>query len=722
MPVTPELRAELSNQVSRVVEQGADASLRNELPLPVRIRLRNQALAKSNRPYAFLSSLSLPVSATDDAGDLVVRATLATLGGLSNAIANASSKRDLYDVATIEAIQYWDPRSSFSGAEDPVSAMRAVLEDHSLLRVTLFPWVTLASRYFEDDTLGEFLNSSGFNVELDVQLGAQQVVYLSADNDAVLGNLLEVQGIREIAATPAYAPPADLSQQFRVFGGLQSSVPIPEPGLPSVGLLDKGVASSDLDPWLIGSERFDPPEQVDERHGTFVAGLIAIGRTLNDNNPLLPDEGALIADVQVLAKGGATENELMVRIEDAVSRLSIGGPKVWNCSFNFVNEAAGANYGPLAQQMDELADRCNVLFVHSTGNYVSNPLRGWPPDPATSYADRLASPAESVRGLAVGAISHLGGFSPQGMPASYSRRGPGFSFIQKPEVSQLGGDVDAIRMISGFGVRSIVPENQLAESVGTSFSTPFVSVLAAHLWDRVSESGSVARVTPALIKGLIAHGAVLANSELTGDIRNYLGWGTPPQAGVILANNPSAFTTVHEVVLSPGNDWVRTPFPVPRCLFTSNGKLRADITLTLSYAPPIRPEFGAESIRYDVEGGFGRITPGTNGRWKFNSVVPHDAPESSHLWESSRLEAGKWAPIKTYRHVYPQGTQGADWGMRLALTERVTDEIGLEQTVYAILTFRGLDDGLPVYSDGLDAVAALSLANRPMIRADRIRV
>lgn len=175
------------------------------------------------------------------------------------------------------------------------------------------------------------------------------------------------------------------------------------------------------------------------------------------------------------------------------------------------------------------------------------------------------------------------------------------------------------------------------------------------------------------------------------------------------------------MTLTPAAEWTKRPFPIPDVLLTPEGKFRGEVYLTVAYAPPVNPAFGAEAVRYDVAGSFGAIRV-VNGKEKFSTITPqHKAPGASY-WEKDQIADGKWAPVKTYFGRYVQGVQGGTWALRLTLTERVTNEINKEQRAYAIITFRAIEPGVDVYNSGIDAIARLNYDSTSMVPVDRIRV
>lgn len=319
--------------------------------------------------------------------------------------------------------------------------------------------------------------------------------------------------------------------------------------------------------------------------------------------------------------------------------------------------------------------------------------------------DGISSPADAVHSVAVGSLSHRGGAAPSGAPASYSRRGPSFGGQQKPDLCHWSGDVDTSGGINGTGISSIAPTDTSAESVGTSFATPIVSAIAANVWEELEAAPGMPAVTPALVKGLLVHSASLSHVVPTAH-QHYYGAGVPSGDLASIFDASDRFTTVHQVELS--STWMRTPFPVPECLFTDEGKLCAEVTMTLSYAPKIDEAYGEECVRTSVEASFGVVSQGTAGP-TITGKVPEDRPSGGYAWESQRIAEGKWAPIKTHRARFPRGVAGDDWGLKLSLTEREASPQPIQQTAYVILTLKSLDPDLPVHQDGIAAVNRLGL-------------
>jgi serine protease AprX len=708
--------------------------------MPLKIKLRAKALAKSNRPYDLLNSHALPVVAVDRIGELIVAGTAGRIRSLSAGVAAASSKKDLYAISTMESFSAWDLSRDMFRASDQAEAASVLDEarrSERLIKITFFPWMSsslpanqlkaIAAPSSPTPRTGieiasTYLAGANLQVRSAQVSSTRPLVYVEPSPSTTVEELAAIPGIRTISIAQVYQSRDDSTPQFYApIRELEpSEVRAVDDSTPVVGVFDTGVSSNILEPWVVDRVNYDVGAELDQGHGTFVAGLIVDPLGFNNSGDDYPDDSSRIFDAQVMPGAGISEAFLHERVAEVIDSGYAEGIKVWNCSFGS-RRTGIPDYGTFAQELDAISLEKGVLFVVAAGNYTSTPSRGWPPASGVEFENRISSPSESVRSLTTGARAHRGGIVSAGAPSSYTQRGPNFAAHVKPEVCHWAGDFGPDGTLSGFGVQSIVPTDHLAESVGTSFAAPVVSTIAANTWQMLELSDAVQTVRPELVKGLLIHSAAVNDSSTEASYRDYYGWGVPRGSSDILGNDPETFTTVHEVVLTPGSNWYKDPFPVPACLLTDENKFQGEVILTLSYAPPIDPAFGAEAVRYEVAGSFGSFKQNSKGVLAFNSITPGEKAPAD-LWEANQIAEGKWAPTKTYRARYPQGSAGGQWALRLSLTERVSNEVQREQLVYAIITFRALDQGRPVYQNGVEAVQRLGYQNREMIQTGRLRV
>lgn len=717
------LRAGLVSQLQAVELLASRALPGHAQGIPLTITVRDEALAKTKRPYEFLDSADLTPVAGEGRGEMISRATPSNTRALAAMIKGRSTKADIFAISTFDSFRVWDPVDDAipAGAADSADDLLDQARASGLpLRVELFPWLSVQSVWGSDPrlTLEEYLAEVGLRVIFVAGSSSRTALYLEVGDDANEDSIRGLIGIRSAVVAPSYAAPGPVQQQgFRhVSRTLSVQLPAPDGVDALVGVLDSGVSTGVLEPWVARRFAYDLGNDLDTTHGTFVAGMVVASRDLNGGAKEFPRDPALIYDGQVLSKNGASEDIIIERITEVLADSGAAGPRVWNCSFNYPDHMDPVVYGTLSQEMDLLSQKHGVLFVQSAGNCA--PLRTvWPPDGSTGVTDALATPAESVYSLTVGSLSHLGGLSPVGAVSSYSRRGPSFGGQQKPELGYWSGDVDENFDLSGYGVRSVGPGDVELESVGTSFATPVVSSIAANVWRDLEDGKAVSVVSPALVKGLVVHSATVANMAIEDDHRPYYGAGVPRGESLALFDRPNTFTSIHEVELRTGVNWEKRPFPMPECLFDANGKIKAAVSVTLAFAPLIDPAFGEECVRTCVELSFGRYGDKA-GREAFFGKMG-----GSHDWERDLVERGKWSPIKTYRQVWKNGIDGdGDWALKLRLTARDTSIEPLTQPAYAIVTVEGLDEDLPVYEDGIAAIADLHYPNSLAVEAGRLRV
>lgn len=369
---------------------------------------------------------------------------------------------------------------------------------------------------------------------------------------------------------------------------------------------------------------------------------------------------------------------------------------------------ADDNFSDLAQELDSLSDRYNVLFVVAAGNYVLEPRRGWPCH--GGYADRISSPADSVRALTVGAVTHMEspiGYVAAGEPASYSRRGPGPVFTPKPDVVHVGGGLEMPWTPDVLGVKVLSPNNVIVRNAGTSFAAPIVAAMAAHTWQALGAAPRLHGLTPspALVKALIIHSAELASPIRSPLHRRYYGAGVPSDPMAALYDSPDSFTLVFESDLSPGTKWRKAPYPIPSSLLV-DGKFRGEVVMTAVYAPPLDSSTGAEYVRANVELGFGLLEPDEDGVLQFKGQVPMKGEEGADGMEKAQVEhGGKWSPVKIHRRVFT-GVTGTDWTLQASMMRRASEPVSQDplRTVI-IVTLRSVDGHDDIYNEGVRALA-----------------
>lgn len=727
VPVNRSLRSMLVDQLGSVRQAVAGTQAKYpKLPTVITLRLRTEAMAKSNRPMQLLERVGMLPIGTQGLGELLLPATPHSLFQLASVISDNEAKGIRANISTIESFAAY-------GSEEVLQIGKRFrrLDDVEAWIKADKPFVLERFSNTDEDIdalIGEQLQTLLQKTECQISSQkpamsrrAQFVKIKSLDTALTIAAF---PGIRSVAPAEEFSPIRLTPQWFVPIGNAQPGIlPIPADDLPIVAVIDTGVDPKHqlMQPWIAGRETYVLPSDTDYLHGSFVAGLVAGSRTINGGDPHFPSAQSRILDIAALATTGTTTADEMI---NAITESLEKHPevKVWNCSFGSKSPGDPVEFGQMARELDALSDRYGVLFVIAAGNFSSTPLRAWPNPPDFSGQDRISMPAESARGLTVGSVAHVNAHVAAGSPSPFSRRGPGPAKTPKPDITHRGGNQDATGNFGGSGVRSLLPDGRIAESIGTSFATPLAATLAANAWQAMEQQGHAVR--PEMVKALMIHAAALSSPNFKPDERNYHGTGVPDSVMETLFCRPDTFTLLFDAEMYDGIFWEKTPFPIPACLHPNGTHFRGEITLTLAYAPPVDGRYGAEYIRANVNAHFGSYDPDADGEIKHHGIVPLDTPDKQDLYEAAMIDYGfKWSPVKVYRARFRQGKAGCNFRLYLELLRRAGEARQPDpQRAIVLVSMRGISDDLPVYNDGIRALRAVNWTATQIAAATHIRV
>ncbi|MEC2182774.1 S8 family peptidase [Bacillus spizizenii] len=385
---------------------------------------------------------------------------------------------------------------------------------------------------------------------------------------------------------------------------LEKTMDIPKPkddmNYPIVGVLDSGIADiPQLNSWKYGKRHSNyPSELLNVSHGTFVAGIINFGDILEEANYTGTSNFKLLdaAVVPNQKKESITEGDLINNIREVIENNQ-QEVKIWNLSLGTDQEIKNSEFSKLGIALDSIQDENDVLIIKSAGN-CGNFLKKKP-------ISKIAGGADSVRALTVGSIAQskkeydIAGYN---YPSPFSRIGPGPVNIIKPEFVHYGGNygLKDNKHIAN-GVCSFSVNGGLTTNVGTSFSTPRVTAIAADLNGKLNED-----FDSILLKALLIHSAKYPN-EVDLPINeklNQLGFGIPNKPQEILYNNPHEITLILRDTLNKGEFIEILDFPFPSCLI-DNGYYYGQISLTMVNHPILQEGQGPEYCQSDLQVYFG---------------------------------------------------------------------------------------------------------------------
>lgn len=310
----------------------------------------------------------------------------------------------------------------------------------------------------------------------------------------------------------------------------------------------------------------------DVGHGTRVAGIALYGdvKECIDNKKFTPEIWIFSAKVMYAEKqpDGSVEaiydpEELLEhQLERAVRWIAGNYPtcKVINISFGNLNNriASGRKQFNLSSLVDELAKKWKVVFVISTGNYFGFNLNSYPnyfQDTANDDV-KIIDPASSALALTVGSITPPYGTEVRNpsdilsspaktlYPSPFTRVGPGYNGMIKPDLVEIGGNEITGRHqpapnIGGKIIslnRDFIRDGKLFNAdIGTSFSTPKISNCIARLWNKYPDFSAN------LIKSLVLSSAGIPDerpgylqdikfsdtNEKLANLLNVYGYGVP---------------------------------------------------------------------------------------------------------------------------------------------------------------------------------------------------
>ncbi|HFI5674294.1 TPA: S8 family peptidase [Klebsiella michiganensis] len=410
-----------------------------------------------------------------------------------------------------------------------------------------------------------------------------------------------------------------------------------------------------------------PDHDADCKHGNKVVSIICHGYAWN-NNLILPQLQCSYISAQAIAKRSATKQPSPDQFLNYLRKVAIethSKTKVWNLSFNeSLPNFNSSEISYLGHKINELARQFDFLPIISIGNV------------STENPDKLlCPPADCESALTVsGRLATAQGTPSNGCP--YSLKGPAPAGMKKPELSWFSH----LRVLGG------------AYEIGTSFSAPLISSLAAHTFANIKNP------TPDLVRALLIN-----RSELLSHNDN-LGWGSPWHGDSLPWHCKDGSVTLTWVSkLKPGAAYYWNDIPLPPEML-KNGKLAGEISLT-AILRPLTSELGSEnyfstrlqcslqSIKKDGD------------KLKTKSLLG-SMKESTTEELTSRLELSKWSPIRHHAKSF-KSVDITDQSIRLYariytrdlyqfdLTNQQEVE---EQEVSFVLTFKSLTNSPDIYS------------------------
>ncbi|WP_165228805.1 S8 family peptidase [Aquisphaera insulae] len=729
VPVTEELREQLSNRLTQVKEYFRDDfSSAERFPLVAKVELRRDALAKTHRPTDLLNQETCPIIGGESLGQLLVSISPLGIERLQRTIDSGDTKPIRAAISTIETILPYTVEDVLGG--NSLHAIETAAEaEQRPLKARLFRHHSPADDVAADRRFHRVLSAAGINGVDPLDYAPNMRIYKIRNlKQHAVRQILGLRGIlRTLTPFPEFYPVKTASRKLEALTSSHFPAPVKGVDYPILGIIDSGTDpnNSYLQAWV--HERYDElvrPEFQDHGHGSFVAGLIIHGHRLNHQHPGFPDGPCKIVDVVAMDRRGISEFQLITAIDVALEKFPY--VKVWNLSLSGGTPCEDAAFSDLAAALDERSRKHSVLFVVAAGNYETAPLRGWPPELGIGEADRICPPADSTHAITVGSLAHIATNSTRVRPeepSPFSRRGPGPAYLIKPEVSLYGGNCDSEAKSIQTGIISVDGSGSIAEDIGTSFACPLVSMLTANVLSELqTDPTSHASL---LTKGLLIHSAFIGNQLPDSQRLKYAGLGRPSDLGSVMNSVQSAATIVFEVPVKSGLNFIKERFPMPVCLAGDRKLMSGEVFMTLLYHPPVDQEQGFEYCRCNVKASLGTLMdtpdePEDFDRQVHREVHPFPEGPSEGLEESLVKQGYKWSPLKLYYRRFRRLPAEKVWRLRLDMLARSGESIA-EQDVVLIITIRDPHGKAPVYNEMVRRMQTLNWNVRDLQIKSRVR-
>lgn len=732
--VDDQYRSRLSNQVT-AIQESILPQLRKVKIAPVRVKLIPRAAAKSHRPDSIFSRKSCPIIGSGGPGELFVKVSPSGLIKLKEMIEANTSEGIIKELSCIESIEAITPALRRRGLSSEEILCNSPRRKHGFItRVKLF---NFDENEEQDVLVSEFIHVCK---ERGIGLDSRGYSLSSWTFAAECTSVNDIQFLSQIIAVRSisYMPLVRTIKPKSLDHESMPDLPTRDSAntdIPVVVVVDSGITDkiASLNTWVVGRDKYVPKNYQNTYHGTFVAGLVCWGSELNPTLSGLESGPCGVFDLQVIPncdpEVGDTlnllESELLISLEMALKEHS-NKYKVWNLSLGTNLVCSLDEFSDLAVQLDDLQERYQVSFVISAGNYDTPPLLDFPRVQPQIELGRITSPADSVLGITVGAISHVN-FNSSGLkmhyPSSFSRHGAGPNYIIKPDLVHYGGSCSTdLRHI--HGIKSLSDKGLIEEDLGTSFATPLVSRTLAQIYHQITPTPS-----PVLTRALLTHHASDPRSgkRVPDGEENYLGFGLPSPVLQNLGCTPYTATLIFEDRLRPGYFLEWDDFPYPPSL-KKGDRYFGEIWMTLAFSPSRGNRWGSEYCETHINAHFGvyrnKVSRNTGEiKTEFKGLVPPEHRNPSLLYEAYQIEKlRKWAPVRTYfGDMGEKGERGLRWRLKLQLLTRhgvEADNSTLKpQSFSLIITIADPNKKAPVYDEMAQIVRNRFQAQNLAVRA-----
>jgi hypothetical protein len=258
------------------------------------------------------------------------------------------------------------------------------------------------------------------------------------------------------------------------------------------------------------------------------------------------------------------------------------------------------------------------------------------------------------------------------------------------------------------GLASINVEGRRQDVVGTSFAAPLVSRALAGL-DAATGGGLTVEALRAMLLHHAATPEPLTKRGLKDLARQFTGFGQPAPVADMVETDDNQITLLFQSRLSIGERKpviLRFPFTWPQSLTDAEGRCSGRASITLVYAPPLDPAFGAEFVRVNLEASLKQrqAKPDKKDNPRFlDQIDPLFLPKGARLAapEKALIDHGlKWWPSKKYQSTFDAVGTSSQWRLEVTSLVRAEASFPAEGVPFAVLlTIEDPDGRKPVFRE-----------------------
>lgn len=703
-PLTPEIQKEVTNKFKSILEYYEDVFNENELvPAVGKITVKQEAIAKSHKPNDLCRNC--PIIGNEELNEVYIKVTKQSILETIDLIDELPSKRFKANLTAIEDIQPVKSDDKISNNLQTVMSQGEYHEIKDKIKIKFFDFDDSFDNVQIQGYIRQKLEEFGFKDKFELISYGKHIRYIKLQTDSFddISKIASINGIKSIDFFQKYSLPSNRISGSDLQPLLEDDYLTTDT---NIGIIDGGISKDNqyLEQFVVVREEYVEESYQNPNHATFIASTIQYGNKLNNIKSHLSPRFNFVdiiaipnSDPDFGPVDSIGEEELMEIIEEVMDKHS-SSTKVWNLSLGIEDKLCDGTISDLGVFLDYIQDKYQVQILVSSGNLKTRPLRTWPSQEDMDERDRINSPADSIRAITVGSIAlydNEDSVVKSNEPSPFSRRGPGASYVVKPDVVDYGGNCTTSFNISGIGMKGLDPQGNIVEGIGTSYSTPRIVQKFASIYDEMIEKDLL------LAKAMLVHSAKMNSRNSLDDNREnikYYGFGMPTlDVDDVLRCSEDEVTLVFRQTVPQGFYLEMFDFPYPESLIR-DGKYYGEIGMTLAYNPSLDERYGMEYCRTNIDVSFGTYKYVEGSSPNFNGEVPLES-NWDEKFEASRVENGfKWSPIKSYYRKISRGIQQKDgWKIRVNMNARNQSSVPAQEFVL-IVTIKD-PDGNDIYTD-----------------------